>query len=194
MALPLSRFGVFAILAALGAAQPGLCQPPPESVRDLARTEARRHGVDVTLVLAVIGRESGFDPRARSPRGAMGLMQLMPDTARRFGVVDPWDPAENLRGGCAYLRWLIERYDGDIRLVLAAYNAGEGAVDGYGGVPPYPETRAYVAALAAPDRPASRSPLSPRPPSPHPVVAWQGKQPEHDGLFDRPSRSGGWGP
>ena len=107
--------------------------------------EAARHGIDVGLVHAVIRAESGYRPRARSPAGACGLMQLMPATARRFGVRDIWDPAENIRGGVAYLRVLLERFGGDLRLVLAAYNAGEGAVAKYGNrIPPYAETRTYV--------------------------------------------------
>ncbi len=96
------------------------------------------------LVIAVIEAESGFDPRARSPKGAMGLMQLMPETAKRFGVRDPWDPVQNLRGGMAYLRWLLDRFDGKLSLVLAGYNAGEKAVERYRGVPPFGETRRYV--------------------------------------------------
>ncbi len=100
--------------------------------------------LDPRLVLAVIEVESGFNPRARSPKGAMGLMQLMPQTARRFDVEDPWDPVQNLRGGMAYLRWLLDRFDGDLELVLAGYNAGEQMVERYQGVPPFRETRRYV--------------------------------------------------
>jgi hypothetical protein len=120
--------------------------PPPEILR-LARDIAARHALDPALVLAIMRIESAFDPRARSPKGAMGLMQLMPETARRFGVADPWDAAQNVTGGAAYLRFLLERYGGDVTLAAAAYNAGEGAVDKYDGVPPYAETTAYVAAL-----------------------------------------------
>ena len=105
---------------------------------------APEYGLDPRLVIAVIEAESGFDPRARSPKGAMGLMQLMPETAKRFGVRDPWDPVQNLRGGMAYLRWLLDRFDGDLALVLAGYNAGEKAVERYRGVPPFGETRRYV--------------------------------------------------
>lgn len=102
-------------------------------------------GVDANLLRAVIRVESGYNPRAVSRAGAVGLMQLMPLTARRFGVHDRFDPEQNLRGGAAYLAWLMQRFSGDLELVLAAYNAGEGAVRRHGNqIPPYAETRAYV--------------------------------------------------
>ena len=107
---------------------------------------ARTYGLDPRLMHAVIGAESAYDPAAVSNKGAMGLMQLMPDTARRFGVEDPFDPTANMHGGARYLRWLMDRFQNDLELVLAAYNAGEGAVERYGNaIPPYAETRTYVA-------------------------------------------------
>ncbi len=105
---------------------------------------ASREGVDAKLIEAVIAAESAFDPWAISHKGAQGLMQLMPDTANRFGVGNVWDPRDNIGGGTAYLGELIEMFDGKLHFVVAAYNAGEGAVSRHGGVPPYAETRKYV--------------------------------------------------
>ncbi|MEX1167876.1 MAG: transglycosylase SLT domain-containing protein [Hydrogenophaga sp.] len=110
----------------------------------LVQERAPHYGVDPGLALSVVRAESNFDPRALSPANAQGLMQLIPATAQRFGVVDPLDPAQNIEGGLAYLRWLLKRFDHDVIKTTAAYNAGEGAVDRYKGVPPYPETQAYV--------------------------------------------------
>ncbi|GIW43181.1 MAG: lytic transglycosylase [Candidatus Binatia bacterium] len=111
----------------------------------IVREAAERHQVDVALVKAVIRAESDFVPDAVSPKGALGLMQLMPATARRHGVFRVFDPRENIDGGVRHLRYLLDRFNGNLRLALAAYNAGEAAVDRHGGVPPYPETWEYVA-------------------------------------------------
>jgi soluble lytic murein transglycosylase-like protein len=123
---------------------------------DLIDEQARRHGVRPDLVRAVVQVESAFNPYARSPKGALGLMQLMPATARQFGVTNPYNPGENVRAGVAYLRQLLDRYDNNEELALAAYNAGPGAVDKYGeNVPPYRETQNYVSKISelAPARP-----------------------------------------
>jgi soluble lytic murein transglycosylase-like protein len=105
---------------------------------------ARQYGVSPALIEAVARTESRFDPAAVSPKGAGGLMQLMPATAAALGVVDRFDPRESIRGGVRHLRYLLDRYQGRVVLALAAYNAGEGAVDAHRGVPPYPETQQYV--------------------------------------------------
>ena len=114
-------------------------------IDQLIKTNAERTRLDPYLVFLVIEQESQFHVRARSPKGALGLMQLMPGTARRFGVRRPFEAAENIRGGTMYLRELMDLFSGQVNLVLASYNAGEGAVMKYGrNVPPYRETREYV--------------------------------------------------
>jgi soluble lytic murein transglycosylase-like protein len=105
---------------------------------------SRRHGVPLDLLRTVARIESGNNPQAVSPKGAIGIMQVMPATGRAFGADDLTDPRQNINAGARYLRYLWDRYGGDRRLVLAAYNAGPGAVDRYGGVPPYRETQTYV--------------------------------------------------
>ena len=112
--------------------------------RSTVREISRRYGVDTDLVNAVIRVESNFRPEAVSPKGCLGLMQLHPDTARRFGVRDAFDPVQNIEGGVRYLEFLLDYFQGDLELALAGYNAGENAVIRYGGVPPYPETIDYV--------------------------------------------------
>lgn len=131
----------------------------PHSAYDpLISVAAAREGVDPALVRAVVRHESGFDPDATSRAGAMGLMQLMPETARSLGVTDPYDPVQSIDGGTRFLRQLLERFGGDVRLAVAAYNAGPGAIERYGGVPPYDETQRYVAnVLATYDQTTGRS-------------------------------------
>jgi soluble lytic murein transglycosylase-like protein len=117
--------------------------------RPLVEQTARKYGLDPALLFSVIESESGFNPRAVSSAGAKGLMQLMDGTARGYGVVDPYSPQQNVDAGARFLRDLLKRYDGSTSLALAAYNAGPGAVDRYGGVPPYQETQTYVARVQA---------------------------------------------
>jgi soluble lytic murein transglycosylase-like protein len=123
----------------------GAAMPLERRLHAAVADHAARHALDPDLVRAVIRVESGWNPRAVSRKGAMGLMQLMPATAAEYGVADPFNPTENIRAGVAYLRRLIDRFDGRTELALAAYNAGPGAVERYRRtVPPYRETRAYV--------------------------------------------------
>jgi len=139
------------------AAAPATARPPapaippgaPAQVVKLVQQLAPRFQVPEALAFAIIAAESNFDPLARSPRNAMGLMQLIPATAERFNVTDPFDPGQNLRGGLAYLRWLLAYFEGEVALVAAAYNAGKGMVERHRGVPPFPETRAYVQRILA---------------------------------------------
>lgn len=125
-------------------------KPQPKGVERLKpfephiREASQRSGVDANLIRAVILAESSGRPEAVSEAGARGLMQLMDGTARQMGVTDPLDPRQNIMGGTAYLAQLLKRFDGDPELALAAYNAGPSAVERYGGVPPFPETRAYI--------------------------------------------------
>ena len=130
-----------------GTAEGWLRVPPTvsaPSLTEMIRQAAQRHGVSEQLVSAVIRVESGFNMRAVSRKGARGLMQLMPETAAILGVRDSFDPLDNIDGGVRHLRGLLDRYGNNLPLALAAYNAGEGAVNTHGGIPPYPETQAYV--------------------------------------------------
>lgn len=123
-------------------------QAASKQIGALVEALAPQFDVDPRLAMAIIAIESGFNARAVSPKNAQGLMQLIPETAERFRVKDAFDPEQNIRGGLAYLRWLLAYFRGDVQLVAAAYNAGEKAVDQYKGVPPYAETQEYVKRLA----------------------------------------------
>ncbi len=132
-------------------ASPAETIPPdaPKHIVEIVRKHAAQYQLSPALVLAFIKVESNYDVIALSPKNAKGLMQLIPDTAERFGVSRPYDAEQNIRGGMAYLRWLMAYFQGNVPLVAAAYNAGEGTVNRYRGVPPYAETRAYVNRILA---------------------------------------------
>ncbi|MBB3344349.1 lytic transglycosylase domain-containing protein [Luteimonas sp. RC10] len=141
------RYSFFETCYACGAAPGvnfGTVRLNREAYRDEVARAASEFGVEEAIVRAIMHAESAFNPNALSRAGAQGLMQLMPATARRFGVVNAFDPEQNIRGGVAYLAWLLRRFDGDLTLAAAGYNAGEGAVDRHKGVPPYSETQRYV--------------------------------------------------
>ena len=127
------------------AAQYTVARVPSAPLAETVDRIAQENQLSARLVHSVIQVESNYDPNAVSPKGAQGLMQLIPSTARRFGVSDAFDPADNIQGGARYLKYLLGLYKGDQSLALAAYNAGEGAVSRYGGVPPFAETQDYVA-------------------------------------------------
>jgi soluble lytic murein transglycosylase-like protein len=121
--------------------------PQQRGIIELVFKLAPEYQVNPKLALAVITAESAFNVNARSAKNAQGLMQLIPETAARFNVKNAFDPVQNIRGGLAYLRWLLAYFRGDVALVAAGYNAGEGAVDRYRGVPPYRETQGYVKSI-----------------------------------------------
>ncbi|MDE2481658.1 MAG: lytic transglycosylase domain-containing protein [bacterium] len=143
---------VQAEMAAQNAAPPDASNPvaqapamvPPAQIDRLVQANAAQQSVDPALIKAIIANESGFNANATSQVGAQGLMQLMPGTASGLGVTNAYDPAQNVWGGTKYIKGLLERFNGDVRLAVAAYNAGPGAVEKYGGVPPYAETQNYV--------------------------------------------------
>ena len=123
--------------------------PNRQLVQGWVNQIAPHYGIDPELVMAVISAESAFKISALSNKNAQGLMQLIPETAQRFGVKDSWDPIQNIKGGTAYLHWLLRHFEGKVDLVLAAYNAGEGAVERYHGIPPFRETQNYVKHIMA---------------------------------------------
>lgn len=122
---------------------------PKAQILSMIDKVAKKHGVDEKLVRALVRQESGFNPNATSHCGAMGLMQLMPSTAKGLGVTDAYNPVQNVEGGVKYLKSMLNKYNGNVILALAAYNAGPGAVDKYGTVPPYAETQNYVKSILA---------------------------------------------
>lgn len=136
--------------------------PNRDIVANWVNQIAPAFAIDPALVMAVIQAESAYNPGAHSPKNAQGLMQLIPATARRFGVKDPWDPLDNIKGGVAYLSWLLRHFDGNVEWAVAAYNAGEGAVERHQGVPPYQETQAYVKKILA-HYPKATHPVPPAP-------------------------------
>ena len=154
----------------------------PVGIDRSVERHAETYGVPAQLVRAVIQAESAGNPFAVSSKGAQGIMQLMPATSRRFDVRDPMNPDQNIEGGVRYLSWLLDRYRGNTSLAVAAYNAGEGAVEKHGGVPPYRETRAYVRKVMGLSRetgttrrlPAPKSPDGVTEPSPIEVVRGSG--------------------
>ena len=150
-------------------------QPVPTGIDDAVDQIAAQHALPPKLIHSVIRVESNYNPFAISNKGALGLMQLIPATARRFGVSDVFNPVQNIQGGAKYLRYLLDLYNGDYRLALAAYNAGEGAVQKYGGVPPFRETQNYLNLVGkqlqkpakAPPKPVAAKPVDEKPAEPH---------------------------
>ena len=143
--------------------------PAQQKVVGLVRELAPEYGISPRLVMAVIKAESNFEPAAVSAKNAQGLMQLIPETSLRFNVKKPFDPEQNIRGGLAYLRWLLAYFEGDVGLVAAAYNAGEGAVNRFRGIPPYAETRDYVRRIMSAFR-KSEHPYDPAVTAPSPEL------------------------
>ena len=149
--------------------------PFPHGNRKSPALLAPRYALEPRLALAIIAVESNFEPGARSPKDARGLMQLVPKTASRFNVGNPYDIKDNLRGGFAYLRWLLAYYKGQVALAVAAYNAGEAAVDRYRGIPPFPETRDYVQRVLRLFR-SEHHAFDPRVVAPSPILSIEGAE------------------
>ena len=141
----------------------------PDALKAVVDGAAARQAVPAELLHSVIKVESNYNPNALSPKGAQGLMQLIPETAKRFGVSNAFDPVENIEGGAKYLKYLLDLYKGDYQRALAAYNAGEGAVAKYDGIPPYPETKNYVAQVKKRFDQATKA--SAPAPKPEPIAA-----------------------
>ena len=150
--------------------------PQQQKIADLVARVAPSYGIEPRLALAVIAVESNFNATARSVKDARGLMQLIPGTAERFNVRNPYNVNDNVRGGLTYLRWLLAYYQGQVALAAAAYNAGEATVDRYRGVPPYPETRDYVKRVLGLFRKESH-PYDPRVVAPSPMLTGRGIEP-----------------
>ncbi len=162
---------------------PGRLRPLPDaSLEPVISRHADSYQLDPKLVRAVIQVESGYNPAAVSHKGAVGLMQLMPGTANQLAVDDPYDPDQNVRGGVAYLRRMLDRFEGRLELAVAAYNAGPGAVERHGGIPPYRETRDYVRKVLALYRGVDRPDLPLRPLSFDPVRRTRIVRGENDRL------------
>ncbi|MEO5765210.1 MAG: lytic transglycosylase domain-containing protein, partial [Casimicrobiaceae bacterium] len=147
--------------------------PQQQKIADAVIRVAPRFGIDPQLALAIVAVESNFVPTARSVKNARGLMQLIPETAERFNVRDPYNVDENVRGGLTYLRWLLAYFQGRVAFAAAAYNSGEATVDRYRGIPPYPETREYVKRVLALFRKETH-PYDPRVVAPSPMLALPG--------------------
>jgi len=144
---PTTRVNANLYTAQAGGAVQNTHLSPKDKIKNIISKVSRKHGVDEKLVNALVNQESGFNPNAKSKVGAMGLMQLMPATAKGLGVTNPMDPEQNVEGGVKYLKSMLNKYNGNVILALAAYNAGPGAVDKYDGVPPYKETQNYVKSI-----------------------------------------------
>lgn len=152
---------------------------PAAGIEETVRRIAAENSISPQLIHSVIKVESNYNPYAISSKGALGLMQLIPSTARRFGVANAFNPVQNIEGGAKYLRYLLDLYGGNYALALAAYNAGEGAVARYGGVPPYAETQNYVLSVGKQWQQANKAAAAKTPPAPQPVVEAKESGPGH---------------